>query len=148
MEPQTGTDENADCLGCRTARGDFAAEEVYRDERVVAVVALHAINPGHLVVVTNEHVRNALTMDADLLCHMMLVARTLGCRVREALGSSGVMLVFNNEAPCQTLFHAHLHVVPREHGDEMDVKFGESLDRPAREAMAARLRPELEAPLP
>jgi len=136
-------DENQVCLGCRTARGDFAAEEVYRDERVVAVVALHAVNPGHLVVVTTEHVRNALTMENDLLCHMMLVARTLGVRLRETLQCSGIMLVFNNEAPCQSLFHAHLHVVPREPGDEMDIKFGDEPIARDREAMAAHLRPSL-----
>lgn len=136
-----------ECLGCRTARGECAADEVYRDERVVAVVAQHAINPGHLVVVTNAHVRNALTMEADLLCHMTLVARTLGIRLREALECPGIMLVFNNGAPCQSLFHAHLHVVPREHGDEMDIKFGEAVDGRDRAAMAAHLRPALESPL-
>jgi histidine triad (HIT) family protein len=139
--------EEQECMGCRTARGDCAADEVYRDDRVVAVVALHAINPGHLVVVTTEHVRNALTMEADLLCHMMLVARILGNRLRETLECPGIMLVFNNEAPCQSLFHAHLHVVPREHGDEMDIKFGEEVSARDREAIAAHLRPTLLAPL-
>ena len=136
------------CLACCTARGDFASEEVYRDDRVVAVVAQHAINPGHLVVVTHEHVRNALTMEAELLAHMMLVARTLAIRLREALPCPGVMLVFNNEAPCQTLFHAHLHVVPRDFGDEMDRKFGSEVGAAERVETAGRLRADLEGPLP
>lgn len=140
--------ENEGCLGCRTARGEFASEEVYRDERVIAVVALHAVNPGHLVVVTHEHVRNALTMEPDLLCHMLLVARTLGSRLRESLPCAGVMLVFNNEAPCQTLFHAHLHVIPREFGDEMDERFGHAVAAEQRLEMAAHLRPDLEGALP
>ena len=139
--------EEQECLACRTARGEFAAEEVYRDERVVAVVALHAVNPGHLVVVTREHVRNALTMDADLLCHMVLVARALAARLREALPCAGVMLVFNNEAPCQTLFHAHLHVIPREFGDEMDARFGHEVSADERAETATRLRPALEGSL-
>jgi histidine triad (HIT) family protein len=129
-----------ECMACRTAAGAHAAEEVYRDDRVVAVVAQHAVNPGHLVVVTLEHVRNALTMENDLLCHMMLVARDLAERLREALPCSGVMLVFNNEAPCQTLFHAHLHVVPRHAGDEMDRTFGASVEPEERAAIALRLR--------
>ena len=133
-----------ECLACRTARGEFASEEVYRDERVVVVIAHHGINPGHLVVVTAEHVRNALTMAPDLLCHMMLVARTMGQRLREALPCPGIMLVFNNEEPCQTLFHAHLHVIPRQHGDEMDTKFGHFIPDEVRSSMAARLRPSLE----
>lgn len=140
--------EEAQCLACRTARGEFAAEEVYRDERVVAVVALHAVNRGHLVVVTREHVRNALTMEPELLCHMTLVARTLAIRLREALPCAGVMLVFNNEAPCQTLFHAHLHVIPREFGDEMDARFGHEVSAEQRVEVAARLRPALQEPLP
>jgi len=129
-----------DCMGCRTAAGEHAAEEVYRDDRVVAVLAQHAMNPGHLVVVTREHVRNALTMDAALLGHMMLVARDLGVRVRETLGCPGVMLLFNNELPCQTVFHAHLHVIPRHEGDEMDRPFGVPVPDDARRETAARLR--------
>lgn len=136
--------QSEECMGCRTASGAFAGEEVYRDERVVAVVAQHALNPGHLVVVTREHVRNALTMEDGLLCHMMLVARDLASRLREALPFPGVMLVFNNEEPCQTLFHAHLHVIPRAHGDEMDTKFGSEVPATDRAAMAARLRPAME----
>lgn len=142
------TTADEECLACRTARGDFVAEEVYRDERVVAVTALHAVNPGHLVVVTCDHVRNAFTMEADLLCHMTLVARTLGIRLRDALPCAGVMLVFNNEAPCQTLFHAHLHVIPREFGDEMDARFGHAVETEERVKMAAQLRPALEGALP
>jgi histidine triad (HIT) family protein len=129
-----------ECLGCHTASGAFAEEEVYRDDLVVAVVAHHAVNPGHLVVVTREHVRNALTMAPELLAHMVVVARDLAGRLIRSLPCEGVMLVFNNEAPCQTLFHAHLHVVPRHTGDEMDVKFGGEVGDAERRAMAGRLR--------
>jgi histidine triad (HIT) family protein len=130
-------------MGCRTAAGAHTAEEVYRDDRVVVVVAQHAVNPGHLVVVTQEHVRNALTMEEDLLCHTVLVGRRMAARLRETLPCSGVMLWFNNEEPCQTLFHAHLHIIPRDPGDHMDIQFGAGVDAPEREAMAARLRAAL-----
>lgn len=129
-----------DCLACRTAAGDFADDEVYRDEDVVVVVAQHAINPGHLVVVTTRHVRNALDMDDRLLGRVHCVARDMALLLRERLGAPGVMFVFNNEAPCQSLFHAHVHVVPRHPGDEMDRRFGEAVPPAARRAVAARLR--------
>lgn len=131
-----------ECMACRTAAGGAAADEIYRDDRVVVVVAQHAVNPGHLVVVTLDHVRNALTMDDDLLSHMARVAKRMGKGLREAL-DCGVMLVFNNEEPCQSLFHAHLHVVPRVSGDEMDHKFGSEVPVEERAAMAQRLRPVL-----
>lgn len=129
-----------DCLACRTAAGEFAADEVYRDDRVVVVLAEHAINPGHLVVVTLEHVRNALAMDDALLGHMHCVARDVGRLLIERLGAPGVMFVFNNEAPCQSLFHAHLHVVPRYPGDAMDHRFGDPAPPTERAALARRLR--------
>lgn len=135
-----------ECMACRTAAGAAAADEVYRDDRVVVVVAQHAVNPGHLVVVTLDHVRNALTMDDDLLCHMVRVAKQMAAGLREVL-DCGVMLVFNNEEPCQSLFHAHLHVVPRVTGDEMDHKFGNEVSTEARAAMAQRLRPALRSRL-
>lgn len=134
-----------DCMGCRTAAGCSAEDEVYRDDRVVAVVSQHAVNSGHLVLVTREHVRNALTMEPDLLIHMTLVGRELARRLREALGCPGIMIAFNNEAPCQTLFHAHMHLVPRYHGDEMDTKFGDEVPPDERAAVAARLREWLAA---
>jgi len=129
-----------ECMGCRTAQGFAAADEVYRDDRVVAVVSQHATNPGHLVVVTREHVRSALTMSDALLGHVMKVGCELARRLRDGLPCSGVMLVFNNEAPCQTLFHAHLHVVPREHGDRLDEKLADPVAPAARAAMASRIR--------
>jgi len=128
------------CLACRTAAGAFPQDEVYRDERVVAVVAHHAINPGHLVIVSREHVRNALTMEPDLLCHMILVAQTLGRELLAAVGCDAVMFVFNNEAPCQTLFHAHLHVAPRNTGDAMDHRLGTEVAAEARARMAEQIR--------
>lgn len=127
-------------MACRTAAGACAADEVYRDDQVVVVVAQHAINPGHLVVVTREHVRNAFPMSDALLCHMVLVARNLARQLHAGLPCSSVMLVFNNEAPCQTLFHAHLHVVPREPGDEMDRTWAYPVGPEERAAMASRIR--------
>lgn len=130
------------CMACATAAGACAGEEVYRDPLVVAVTARTQINPGHLVVVTREHVRNALDMSPELLAHVMTVARDLAARQRAILGCPGVMLVFNNEEPCQTVFHAHVHVVPRWRGDEMDRTFGTPVEEQERREMARRLRGE------
>jgi histidine triad (HIT) family protein len=129
------------CMACRTAAGECAADEVYRDDQVVVVVSQHGMNPGHLVVVSLEHVRNALTMDDALFVHMHRVAREMALLLRRSMPDAGIMLAFNNEPPCQTVFHAHLHVVPRYPGDEMDRKFGEAVTDEERAAMAARLRP-------
>lgn len=132
--------EDSECMACRTAAGHSAADEVYRDDRVVAVVARTAINPGHLVVVTLEHVRNALGMDDELLAHVFRVGRDLARHLHAALPCPSTMLVMNNEAPCQTVFHAHLHVVPRFPGDEMDHTFGRPVPEAERAELAARLR--------
>ena len=133
------------CMACRTAAGEFAADEVYRDDRVVVVLAQTAINPGHLVVVSVDHVRNALTMDEELYLHMNRVAREMALRMREALPAPSIMFCFNNEPPCQTVFHAHLHVIPRVTGDSLDGTFGVKPSAEERAALAARLRPSLSA---
>ncbi len=138
--------DTADCMGCLTARGGSGADEVYRDDRVVVVVAQHAVNPGHLVVVTVEHVRNALTMELDLYAHVCLVARELAVRLRAALPCESVMLLFNNEPPCQSLMHAHMHIVPRLSGDSMDHPFGQGVPPEERSALASRLRLSMTRP--
>ena len=145
LTPEPRSLTPGDCMACRTAAGESAADEVDRDDQVVAVVSRHAVNPGHLVVVSLEHVRNALTMDDALFVHMHRVARELALLLRKAMPDAGIMLAFNNEPPCQTVFHAHLHVVPRYAGDDMDRKFGTAVDEDERAEIAARLRPFVKA---
>lgn len=140
--------ENQECLACLTFAGASSPDEVYRDEQVVAVLAHHALNPGHLVVVTREHVRTALDLDSGLLTHLILVGRRLAAQLHQALPCASSMLVFNIEAPAQTLFHTHLHVIPRRDGDAMHYKFGEQTTAAERAELAARLRPSLCEPDP
>ena len=132
------------CLACETVHGACPEDEVYRDENLVAVVARRQINPGHLVVVTREHVRSLIEMDDALACQALTLSRTLAKALLRGLGCPGVMLVWNNGEPCQTVFHAHLHVVPRWHGDEMDVSYGRPSEAAERRAQAELLRAALE----
>lgn len=139
----SGASDAADCLGCRTVAGSHAADEVYRDPWVVAVVALHAVNPGHIVIVTCEHARNVFYTADALFTHIMLVARDLGQALMTALPCPAVMIMLNNERPCQSLLHTHVHVVPRLPGDGMDRRFDVDVSPEERAATAWRLRPAL-----
>lgn len=135
------------CMGCLTSAGAAAADEVYRDEHVVAVVARHALNPGHLVVVSHLHAPTAFELPDRLLAHMTLVGRELARRLQDQLPYPGSMLVFNIGDPAQTLFHTHLHVIPRQPGDEMHRKFGREAPDEERAARARRLQPFLNQPI-
>ena len=110
-----------DCLFCRLTRApdEYRANHVYADERVVAWPVLHPVNPGHLIVVPREHVRNAYNLPPDLAGHMVAVAARLGQVAAREFGFESTSLLLNNEAPAQSVFHAHLHAIPRSVGDAL-----------------------------
>jgi histidine triad (HIT) family protein len=97
---------------------EIPAHIVYEDEVVIAFLTIEPINHGHTLVVPKKPFRNIFDGDATLLEHMMRVAQKIGkTLVKEKFGT-GVNLIMNNGVDAgQEVFHAHLHVVPRNKND-------------------------------
>ncbi len=133
------------CVFCRIVRGELPASRVYEDEETVAFLDLQSVNPGHLLVAVKPHRANIYEVEDDLAGAAFRTAARMARLVKKALGCQGVTLLQANEkAGAQTLFHFHIHVVPRWEGDGMDLAW--PAKNPPREAlaeMAAELRSAL-----
>jgi len=108
------------CPFCEIVAGRRQQEGVvYRDDQVTAFLSLGARNPGHLLVVPNAHAENFLAVPAGTMHHLTDVARRLVEALRRTdLRADGIMLQMNSgKAAGQTVFHAHLHIIPRFEGD-------------------------------
>lgn len=107
------------CIFCKIAAGEIPAATVYEDERVRAILDLGPANPGHTLVLPKEHFEDSLGMPEALLGHAMAVGARVGRAQMEAMGYEGFHLLQNNKAAAgQSVFHFHLHVIPRRMGDE------------------------------
>ncbi len=130
-----------DCLFCRIAAGDIPATRVREDERTVAFMDINPATRGHLLVIPREHATDLLEIGPEDLAACTAAAQELAALVTERLGADGVNLINScGRAAWQTVFHFHLHVIPRYAGDPLRLPWTpEPGERAAIAAAAAEL---------
>ena len=107
-----------DCPFCKIVAGDIPATKVHEDDRTVAFMDINPGTRGHLLVIPRAHAADVHAIDDEDLAAVARTARTLAGRARERLGAGGVNIIQNNgPAAWQTVFHYHVHVVPRYEDD-------------------------------
>ena len=111
-----------DCIFCGIVAGEVPGQKVDEDEHTVAFVDLNPWTRGHALVIPRRHTPNLYEIDDDELRHTAVAARCLARRMRERLGCDGVNVLNAAEpAAWQTVFHFHLHVIPRYHDDPLEL---------------------------
>jgi histidine triad (HIT) family protein len=103
-----------DCLFCKIVAGEIPSTRVDEDERTVAFMDINPATKGHLLVVPREHSSDLLEVPGEDLDAVMRMAQKLAKRVTERLDADGVNLLNScGPAAWQTVFHFHVHVIPR-----------------------------------
>jgi histidine triad (HIT) family protein len=109
-----------DCIFCKIVAGDLPSEIVQEDEHTIAFMDINPWTRGHALVIPRRHSRNLYDVDDDDLAHVASAAKRLARRMRDALGCDGVNLLNSTEpAAWQTVFHTHMHVIPRYDDDPL-----------------------------
>ena len=109
-----------DCIFCAIVRGDAPAEVIREDERTLAFMDIAPATDGHLLVIPRAHHEDILSIDDADLDATMHAARTMAQRVKDRLGADGVNVLNScGRAAWQTVFHFHVHVIPRYDGDPL-----------------------------
>lgn len=128
----------SDCIFCRILAGELPATIVDEDERTVALMDINPATRGHALVIPRHHTQDLLSVDFDDLQAVVVAAQRLAGRARESLGAAGVNLINSCGAEAwQTVFHFHVHVIPRYVGDPMKLPWEPSPGDPAEIAAAA-----------
>jgi histidine triad (HIT) family protein len=116
--PSAGRDP--DCLFCKIAAGEVPATIVREDERTIAFMDINPATRGHLLVIPRRHAADLLEIGAEDLAACVAAAKALAGLVTERLDADGVNLINScGRAAWQTVFHFHVHVVPRYAGDPL-----------------------------
>jgi histidine triad (HIT) family protein len=133
-----------DCLFCGIVAGSIPSETVDSDERTVAFMDINPATAGHALVVPRAHVADLLEIGPEDLAATTLAAQRLAKRMKEVLGADGINLINACGASAwQTVFHFHIHVVPRYEDDPLKLPWiPEPGDSDEIAAEAAKLRGE------
>jgi histidine triad (HIT) family protein len=131
-----------DCIFCKIIAGKLPAQIVEEDERTVAFMDIRPATRGHILVIPREHARDLLDVSAEDLTATMLGVQRIARRMSERLHPDGVNVLNScGAAAWQTVFHFHVHVIPRYEGDPLRLPWIPSEGDPQEiEAVARELR--------
>jgi len=131
-----------DCLFCGIVAGSIPSETIDSDERTVSFMDINPATPGHALVVPRAHSKNLLEIDDEDLEATAVAARRLAKRMSDSLGADGINVINAcGAAAWQTVFHFHLHVIPRYEDDPLELPWvPESGDPDEIAKAAAKLR--------
>ena len=102
------------CIFCRLVAGDIPAATVYEDRLTIAFMDIGQVNPGHVLVATKRHAATLFDITPEEAATVMQTAQRVAQAVRRAFDPPGLTLLqANGHEGDQTVFHFHLHVVPR-----------------------------------
>ncbi len=111
-----------DCIFCKIIAGELPGQIVDQDERTVAFMDIAPATRGHALVVPRRHGRDLHEIDDDDLAATVSAARRLARRMSVHLETDGVNLINScGSAAWQTVFHFHIHVIPRYHDDPLEL---------------------------
>jgi histidine triad (HIT) family protein len=129
-----------DCIFCAIVKGDLPASVVYRDYLCTAFMDVKPVNTGHVLIIPNDHVVYIADLDEDVGAHLFRVAQRIAMALpRSFVQCEGInMFLADGEAAGQEVFHLHLHVFPRYHGDQFGFLWSSSIDHiPERDELDA-----------
>lgn len=111
---------DADCLFCKIVAGDIPSQRIDEDEHTVAFLDINPWTRGHSLVIPRNHSRNLYEIPDEDIAQVTQAAKRLALRLKERLGCDGVNLLNSCEpAAWQTVFHFHVHVIPRYEDDPL-----------------------------
>ena len=103
-----------DCIFCKIAGGDIPSSTVYEDEQFRVLLDLSPATKGHALILPKQHYANIFEIDENILRDLIVLAKKVASAMKETLNCDGVNIVQNNgEAAGQTVFHFHMHIIPR-----------------------------------
>lgn len=113
-----------DCIFCKLANGEIPTNALYEDDIVKVIFDLGAATRGHVLVIPKEHFDNVFSMDERTAAHVFVVASRVAKALYAELGCDGMNILQNNgEIAGQTVFHFHMHIIPRYKDDAVNIKW-------------------------
>lgn len=110
----------SDCIFCKIANGEIPSATLYEDEDFRVILDLGPASKGHALILPKAHAANIYEISDDMAAKAMILAKKMATKMTEALKCDGFNIVQNNGEPAgQTVFHFHMHLIPRYKNDNI-----------------------------
>ena len=111
-----------ECIFCKIAGGEIPSSTVYEDEDFRVILDLGPATKGHALILPKNHFANLFEIPEDMDAKAFILAKKIAKKMKDVFGCDGVNIVQNNGvAAGQTVFHFHIHPIPRYEGDHAGV---------------------------
>ena len=112
----------SDCIFCKIANGEIPSATLYEDEDFRVILDLGPASKGHALILPKAHAANIYEISDDMAAKAMILAKKMNTKMTEVLKCDGFNIVQNNGEPAgQTVFHFHMHLIPRYEGDQVGI---------------------------
>ena len=109
-----------DCIFCKIVRGEAPSHRVCEDERTLVFMDIFPVTDGHTLVITKDHFENVFEADEDALAAIARTSHRVAAAIKRELAPDGLMVFqLNGAAAGQTVFHYHMHLMPRATGEPL-----------------------------
>jgi len=133
-----------DNIFAKILRGEIPCHKIHEDENTLAFLDIMPRSEGHALVITKEKARDLFDIKPEALARLMAVVQKLAPKIQEVMGAEGVLIQqFNGAAAGQTVFHLHVHIVPRKQGEALKPHAGKMEDQAKLAATAEKIRKKL-----
>ncbi|HEY6670066.1 MAG TPA: HIT family protein [Methyloceanibacter sp.] len=130
----------------KVLRGEIPCHKIYEDKDTLAFLDTMPRTEGHALVITKEKACDLFDIKPEALAKLMAVVQKLAPKIKEAVAADGVLIQqFNGAAAGQTVFHLHVHIIPRKEGEGLKPHAGQMADQAELATTAEEIRKKLEA---
>lgn len=113
-----------ECLFCKIANGEIPSDTIYEDEDFRVILDISPASAGHAIILPKNHAADLFELEKDDVSKIMGIAQKVGGAMMASLGCDGLNVLQNNgEAAGQTVFHLHVHLIPRYIKDRVNIKW-------------------------
>jgi len=113
------------CIFCKIIGNEISSVSLYEDDDFKVIMDISPANKGHAIILPKKHIANIYEMDDETASKALVVAAKVARAMKEELNCDGINILQNNgEAAGQTVFHFHIHVIPRYLGDSVKIVWG------------------------
>lgn len=133
-----------DCIFCKIAGGEIPSTTLYEDDDFRVIFDISPASKGHVLILPKEHSDNVFDLPEETAAKIYVLAKKVAAAVKEALGCDGVNILQNNgEAAGQSVFHLHMHIIPRYKGDTDTVHVGWKLGETPQADVLEQMKKEI-----
>ena len=136
---------DTDCLFCKIIAGEIPCFKLFENDDTLAFMDINPANEGHALVIPKEHAKDVYAVSDASITATVKTAKKIAAAIDKTLNPDGLnLLQCNGPAAAQSVFHFHMHVLPRREGDELKLNWGlKPGDMDAIGALAERIRGNL-----